>query len=166
MSLYYTRIASPVGPLLAAGPGEVLHCLYFSQGPKAHAPHADWREDAAPFRDLARQLEAYFAGELRRFDLALAPQGTDFQRQVWHYLAGIPYGETRTYGQIAQTLQKPGAARAVGLANGANPLSILLPCHRVIGADGSLTGFGGGMAVKDYLLRLEGVPVREQLSLF
>ena len=166
MSLYYTRITSPLGPLLAAGTGTALHYLYFPQGPKAQTAKPDWQEDPGPFRALADQLESYFAKERRSFDLPLVPLGTEFQRQVWDYLAGIPYGETRTYGAIARELQKPGASRAVGLANGANPLPILLPCHRVIGADGTLTGFGGGMAAKEYLLRLEGVSVKEQLSLF
>lgn len=166
MSLSFTRIASPLGPLLAAGTTEALHYLYFPQGPKAQEAWPGWVEDPAPFENVSRQLGEYFAGKRRDFDIPLAPQGTAFQRQVWAYLATIPYGETRSYGEIARHLQKPGASRAVGLANGANPLPIILPCHRVIGADGSLTGFGGGMAAKEHLLRLEGVPVKKQLSLF
>lgn len=166
MSLLYTRIASPLGPLLAAGTPEALHYLFFSKGPKAQEPAPEWREDPAPFAEVARQLGEYFAGQRRDFALPLAPRGSAFQKEVWAYLTTIPYGQTRSYGEIAQHLQKPGASRAVGLANGSNPLPILLPCHRVIGADGSLTGFGGGMAAKEHLLRLEGVPVKAQLSLF
>ena len=105
--------------------------------------------------EAARQLQEYFAGCRREFSLPLAPRGTEFQRQVWHALEGIPYGETRTYGEIARAIGKPKACRAVGMANHRNPLSILVPCHRVVGADGSLTGYGGGLEAKQFLLELE-----------
>ncbi len=103
------------------------------------------------------ELQEYFAGERRVFTVPLAPEGTDFQKQVWRALLTIPYGETRSYGQIAAMIGRPGAARAVGMGNHKNPISILIPCHRVIGADGSLTGYGGGLDIKEYLLRLEGI---------
>ena len=157
--LCYTHIhiPSPVGALLVAGTEEALHFLSFPSGHKSFGPRPDWRQADAPFRAVAAQLEAYFAGELRRFDLPLSLSGTAFQRAVWETLATIPMGETRTYGQIAARLGRPQASRAVGAANGSNPLPIILPCHRVIGASGALTGFGGGLAVKEYLLRHEGV---------
>ena len=111
--------------------------------------------DDTPLAEARRQLEAYFEGELREFDLPLAPQGTGFQLRVWEALRAIPYGETISYGELARRVGDPGAARAVGLANGRNPLPVIVPCHRVIGADGSLTGFGGGLDRKRALLELE-----------
>lgn len=155
--LYYTHIASPLGDLLAAGTDEALHFLSFPTGRKAFGPHPDWQRADAAFHEVRRQLDAYFAGALRRFDLPLRFGGTTFQNSVWRYLAGIPFGETRTYGQIAASLRRPKASRAIGAANGNNPLPIILPCHRVIGAKGSLTGFGGGIPAKAFLLRHEGV---------
>ena len=153
--LYHTHIDSPIGRLLVAGDDVALHFLGFPSGRKAFGPRPEWRRSDRPFRDVRRQLDAYFAGDLRRFDLPLHLSGTAFQNEVWRYLAGIPFGETRTYGEVAVTVGRPRAARAVGAANGANPLPIVLPCHRVIGADGSLTGFGGGLRTKEYLLRHE-----------
>lgn len=111
--------------------------------------------DAEPFEETRRQLDAYFAGELREFDLPLAPDGTPFQHRVWARLREIPYGETTTYGELAQSLGKPTAFRAVGLANGRNPLSVVVPCHRVVGANGDLTGYAGGLQRKEFLLGLE-----------
>ncbi|GHH00294.1 methylated-DNA--[protein]-cysteine S-methyltransferase [Pseudodonghicola xiamenensis] len=157
MRLCYTHIDSPIGRLLVAGDGRALHFLSFPSGSKAFGPRADWRQSDSPFAEVRRQLIAYFAGELRRFDLPLHLAGTTFQNDVWRYLADIPFGETRTYGQIANALGRPKASRAVGAANGSNPLPIILPCHRVIGSNGALTGFGGGVPVKAGLLRLEGV---------
>lgn len=157
MDLCYTHIESPVGALLVAGDDTALHFLSFPTGHKAFSPRPEWRQSDAPFLEVRRQLDAYFAGELCRFDLALRLSGTAFQNSVWQCLAGIPFGETRTYGQIAAMLDRPTASRAVGAANGNNPLPIILPCHRVIGASGSLTGFGGGLPTKEYLLRHEGV---------
>ena len=146
-----TTFHSPIGPLtLHAGDGALTGV---------------WMEDdpdlpqrtgyAPPLAEARIQLEAYFAGDLRVFDLPLAPEGTDFQLRVWKELSKIPYGETISYGELARRVGDPGAARAVGLANGANPLPVIVPCHRVIGADGSLTGYGGGLDRKRRLLELE-----------
>ena len=158
---YFARIGSPVGELLAVGESSereeiALHGIYFAGA--AHAANAipdDAREDAAVFGEVADQLDEYFAGKRRHFDLALAPRGTDFQRAVWAALAKIPYGETTTYSAIARAIGKPLAVRAVGAASGRNPLSIVVPCHRVVGADGSLTGYAGGTANKRRLLDVE-----------
>ncbi|HES58506.1 MAG TPA: methylated-DNA--[protein]-cysteine S-methyltransferase [Firmicutes bacterium] len=121
-----------------------------------HARRPDSSHAGARVAAVARQLEEYFSGERRRFDLELAPQGTPFQQAVWREVSRIPYGETTTYGELAGRLGSPGAVRAVGAANGANPLWIVIPCHRVIGADGTLTGYAAGIAVKRRLLELEG----------
>lgn len=158
--IVHTTIESPVGPLLLAVAGDALHAVEFSASKHPVKRTADWREGDHPLLNHARrQLDEYFAGERRVFDLPLAPQGTDFQRAVWHALATIPYGETASYAQMAARVGKPRAVRAVGAANGRNPLPIVLPCHRVIGADGSLTGFGGGLPVKRFLLELEGANI-------
>ena len=167
--LSYTFMESPIGSLLMAGDNEALHFLSFPSGHKAFGPRPDWYQSETPFAEVRRQLAAYFAGDLQAFDLSLHLSGTDFQNRVWRYLADIPFGETRTYGQIAADLGAPKASRAVGAANGNNPLPIILPCHRVIGANGKLTGFGGGLPTKAYLLRHEGVLPEEanaQLALF
>ena len=148
-------VDSPVGLLTIAGDGHVVTNLRMVDQTYAPADQAAWVEDAAAFPDVVAQLEAYFAGELVVFDVPLALHGTAFQRAVWHALLEIPYGETRTYGELATGLGSPGAARAVGLANGHNPVGIIVPCHRVIGADGSLTGYGGGLEAKRTLLDLE-----------
>ncbi len=154
--MYYTFVPSPVGKLLLAGI-DALSLIGFSRGANPTTPQADWkRADTSLLRQAARQLEQYFAGERRAFDLGLKPSGTPFQLAVLNALATIPYGETRSYGEIAAQIGSPKAVRAVGAANGRNPLPIVLPCHRVIGADGSLTGFGGGLETKRYLLDLEG----------
>ncbi len=155
-ALLYTHVESPVGPLLVAGDETALHYLSFPSGHKSFGPRPEWRPSDAPFAEARRQLDAYFAGDLRDFTLPLDPSGTAFQLSVWHMLTTIPFGQTRTYGQIATALQRPKASRAVGAANGANPLPILLPCHRLIGSTGALTGFGGGLEVKRFLLRHEG----------
>jgi methylated-DNA-[protein]-cysteine S-methyltransferase len=159
--LYWHEIDSPIGRLLLAGDGDSLIQVGFQSGPRPLQPAADWIADGAPFRGAIAQLGEYFAGERRRFDLPLAPQGTEFQRRVWRALTEIPYGETVSYGELARRIGKPSAPRAVGLANGANPLPIIVPCHRVIGADGSLTGFGGGLPIKRKLLALEGAGPEE-----
>lgn len=148
---------SPVGPLTLMSNGKALtHCEF--ENPRYPFEKAPRGED--PIIAKARkQLDAYFAGKLKAFDLPLAPQGTDFQQRVWKALLKIPYGATRSYGQQALAIGSPKAVRAVGLANGRNPIAIIIPCHRVIGANGSLTGYGGGMARKQLLLDLEqGVP--------
>lgn len=155
--IYYQYIDSPVDPLLLAASDAGLHLIEFHspRHPMAHLP--EWQEgDHAVLRAARVQLQEYFSGKRRDFDLPLVPQGTVFQKQVWQTLATIPYGETISYAQLAQRVGKPTAMRAVGAANGRNPLPIVLPCHRVIGADGSLTGFGGGLPTKQFLLQLEG----------
>lgn len=153
--LSYCYTDSPVGPLLLAGNDEALHFLSFPSGHKAFGPRADWVPSDAPFDEVRRQLDAYFAGTLRQFDLPLALSGTDFQNRVWRLLAQIPFGETRSYGEQARLIGRPKASRAVGAANGNNPLPVILPCHRVVGSNGALTGFGGGLPVKEYLLNHE-----------
>jgi methylated-DNA-[protein]-cysteine S-methyltransferase len=151
---YFCEMSSPVGRLLLSG-GEALSGISFRGGSRAAAVAAGWKHDREPFREAIAQLEAYFEGERREFDLALAPQGTAFQRGVWEMLRTIPYGETISYGELAARLGRSGAARAVGAANGRNPIPIVIPCHRVVGSNGSLTGFGGGLDVKRRLLALE-----------
>jgi methylated-DNA-[protein]-cysteine S-methyltransferase len=141
--------------LLLAGDGERLRVLAFSSGSKSRGPDADWVEDARPFADAARQLEGYFQGGRRQFELLLDPQGTEFQLRVWAELRRIPHGETISYGELARRIGNPAASRAVGLANGSNPIAIVIPCHRVVGSTGRLTGFGGGIEVKASLLALE-----------
>ena len=153
----YDVIESPIGPLLVAGDEAGLRHIFFPRGGKALPPEDGWVRDGRPFRELARQLAEYFAGRRRTFELTLAPEGTAFQRATWRALTEIPYGTTLSYGELARRVGRPGASRAVGAANGANPLPIVVPCHRVIGADGSLTGFGGGLPAKRALLALEGV---------
>jgi methylated-DNA-[protein]-cysteine S-methyltransferase len=150
----YRMIDSPIGPLTLAGDGPVLTNLRMVD--QTYAPDsADWELDDRAFPDAVEQLDAYFAGELRDFDLRLEMSGTEFQRRVWNALQTIPYGETRSYGEIAEQIGSPNAFRAVGLANGHNPIAVIVPCHRVIGANGSLTGFGGGLERKSALLDLE-----------
>ncbi len=164
--IYFTHMDSPVGALLLAGEKSALHYLSFPGGNKAFEPSDDWIENAKPFEEVKRQLEAYFAGKLKVFDLPLKLKGTDFQKRIWQALPIIKFGKTQSYGWLAQQVDSPKASRAVGAANGANPIPIILPCHRVIGANGALTGFGGGLPTKKFLLNLEGVNVEgEQLSL-
>ncbi|MGI9322592.1 MAG: methylated-DNA--[protein]-cysteine S-methyltransferase [Pseudomonadales bacterium] len=157
----YTYIESPLGPLLLAGEGEgggeeeCLHYIGFPEGKGRVEPKRDWVEAKQSFAEARRQLAEYFAGERKVFDLALVPTGTPFQLSVLQALAEIPYGATASYRDIAQRIGRPKAVRAVGAANGRNPLPIVIPCHRVVGADGSLTGFGGGLPAKRYLLALE-----------
>jgi methylated-DNA-[protein]-cysteine S-methyltransferase len=150
--MLYTTIDSPLGPLLAAGSEHGLSHLLMDAG-RPPAPGAT-RDDVA-FADLREQLDAYFAGELRDFTTRLAPVGGAFEQRVWSALLTIPYGETLSYGALAHRIGAPRAARAVGLANGRNPIAILIPCHRVIGAGGALTGYAGGLARKRTLLDLE-----------
>ena len=154
---YYTFFDSPIQPLLLTSDGTALTGLFMvahKQGPEIGA---NWMEnpDAAPFAETKRQLTEYFAGTRREFDLPLLPQGTEFQRKVWAELQNIPYGGTQSYGELARKIGSPGASRAVGLANGRNPISIIVPCHRVVGANGKLTGYGGGLPRKAALLELE-----------
>lgn len=150
----YRTIDSPIGPLTLAGEGQVLTHLRMVD--QTYEPSRDdWFLDDRAFPDAVEQLGAYFAGELKHFDLPLEFRGTEFQRRVWTALSTIPYGETRSYGEIAEQIGSPTAYRAVGLANGHNPIAIIVPCHRVIGANGSLTGFGGGLIRKRTLLDME-----------
>ena len=164
----YDVIETPIGPLLVAADEAGLRRISFPERGQARRPEAGWVRDRAPFRQLAGQLQEYFAGKRRSFSLRLAPQGTEFQRATWRALAEIPYGTTISYAELARRVGRPAASRAVGAANGANPLPIVVPCHRVIGANGSLTGFGGGLPTKRALLELEGaecVAPRRQLRL-
>jgi methylated-DNA-[protein]-cysteine S-methyltransferase len=154
--MYWHEIDSPVGPLLRAGTAQALTHVHFQGGPRPLRPAEEWRHASEPFARVQAQLLEYFCGARHTFQLPLAPQGTPFQLRVWRALGTIPYGETLSYGALAQRLGLVGGARAVGLANGANPLPIVVPCHRVIGSDGSLTGFGGGLHIKRALLALEG----------
>lgn len=153
--MHYCEMASPVGPLLLIAGEEGLRRICFRNGSHPLPPAAGWTRAGERFRAVIIQLEAYFAGELQCFDLALALVGTPFQREVWSTLRSIPYGETVSYGELARQVGRPKAYRAVGAANGRNPIPIVIPCHRVIGSDGSLTGFGGGLAIKRRLLELE-----------
>jgi methylated-DNA-[protein]-cysteine S-methyltransferase len=162
----YTYVDSPLGELLLAGEEGALHLVSFPSGKARRRPEPGWTEDAAPFRAAAKQLREYFAGKRERFELELAPAGTAFQLAVWRGLRRIPYGRTWSYAELAARIGRPKAMRAVGAANGANPLPIVVPCHRVIGADGSLTGFGGGLPAKRLLLELEGaLPSEAQRTL-
>lgn len=151
---HYRIVDSPIGPLTLAGEGRVLTNLAMAE--QTHEPErAEWIRDDTEFGDVAEQLKAYFAGQLQQFDVHLELSGTPFQRAVWDALRRIPYGQTQSYGEIARAIGSPNASRAVGLANGRNPIAIIVPCHRVIGANGSLTGFGGGLDRKSALLELE-----------
>jgi methylated-DNA-[protein]-cysteine S-methyltransferase len=161
MTRRYAQIESPLGPLLLVADDAGLREILFVNGRHHAQPESAWIEDQAPFAEAVRQLEAYFAGELENFDLRLAPQGTPFQLEVWRRLCDIPYGETISYGALAGRIGNPKASRAVGLANGSNAIPIVIPCHRVIGSNGKLTGYGGGLPIKEKLLALE----RRQLRL-
>lgn len=150
--VFYTTMDTPLGELLLTGDGRSLTGLAMVPAP---AEREGWRCDPAPFREAVSQLNKYFAGELREFALPLAPAGTPFQRRVWRALTTVPYGTTTSYGVLAAEIGVPTGSRAVGMANGRNPLSIVVPCHRVIGANGSLTGYAGGLDRKQFLLSLE-----------
>lgn len=157
MTTYYTYFDSPIQPLLLTSNGTALTGIFMVA--HKHGPEIEkaWvlSDDAAPFPEAKRQLEAYFTRQLTEFDLPLALAGTDFQRRVWDELRRIPYGQTTTYGELARRIGNPNASRAVGLANGRNPLSIIVPCHRVVGANGKMVGYAGGLGRKETLLALE-----------
>jgi methylated-DNA-[protein]-cysteine S-methyltransferase len=153
--VYYSWFASPVGCLLLAGSSARLSLVSFAAGKRARSVDPEWRLDNSAFLEVVDQLQSYFAGERTNFDLPLLLEGTDFQKKVWTALQEIPYGETISYKKLAETVGSPKGVRAVGAANGANPIPIIIPCHRVIGHDGSLTGFGGGLPLKKQLLELE-----------
>lgn len=166
-SRVHTVIDSPYGPLTLVATDDVLSGLYMSDQRHRPAEETFGERDDAPFPETLRQLAAYFAGESTRFDLPLRLDGTPFQRRVWAGLQEIPYGTTLSYGELADRIGAPGASRAVGLANGKNPISIIVPCHRVIGAGGGLTGYGGGLDRKRRLLTFErGEAGAEQVGLF
>jgi methylated-DNA-[protein]-cysteine S-methyltransferase len=163
--IQYRTIDSPIGPLTLAGRGSLLTNLRMVD--QTYEPsHAGWSPEPSAFAKAVDQLHAYFAGELTDFDIELDLRGTEFQQRVWKALLTIPYGETRSYGEIAEQIGAPGCARAVGLANGHNPIAIVVPCHRVIGANGSLTGYGGGLDRKRSLLELEKRRTSVDLTLF
>jgi methylated-DNA-[protein]-cysteine S-methyltransferase len=155
----HTVMDSPVGPLTLVATDGVLCGLYMEEQRHRPTPEVFGPRDDTHSRDAIEQLDAYFAGDLEKFDVELTMAGTEFQRRVWTELRNIPYGETISYGELAERLGRPTASRAVGLANGKNPISIIVPCHRVIGSTGSLTGYGGGLPKKRFLLSFEqGVP--------
>jgi methylated-DNA-[protein]-cysteine S-methyltransferase len=156
----YTTLDSPLGELTLTASAGAIDGLFMDGQRHRPAGVERWMRDDPPFAPAAAQLARYFAGERVDFDLPLRPRGTPFQQRVWAALREIPYGETVSYGELARRLGTPGASRAVGLANGRNPISIVIPCHRVIGADGSLTGYGGGLARKSWLLEHEGAVQR------
>jgi methylated-DNA-[protein]-cysteine S-methyltransferase len=153
--LLYTQVDSPIGELLLTGYGRALHGLYMQEGRRPVRIPRTWIRAEEPFAEAGAQLTEYFDGRRREFELPLAPSGTPFQIRVWNALREIPYGRTASYGEIARQVGVPSAPRAVGVANGLNPIAVIVPCHRVIGADGSLTGFGGGLERKRTLLDLE-----------
>ncbi len=155
---HYDWLPSPIGELLLISDGDADRSVHLGELRAFTESTAKWTRGRKPAlrRAYSAQLGAYFAGELKEFDLPLLLEGTEFQRKVWEALCGIPYGVTTSYGELARRLGEPQASRAVGLANGSNPISIVVPCHRVIGANGSLTGYGGGLERKEWLLKHEG----------
>jgi len=157
MTVRYTIVPSPIDDLLLTSDGGALTRLHMTPHRGRHGIGDDWvrDDDERVLAEARRQLDTYFAGNLSAFDLPLDPAGTPFQVQVWQQLTRIPYGQTISYGELARRIENPSASRAVGLANGRNPIAVIVPCHRVIGADGSLTGFGGGLDRKRALLSLE-----------
>lgn len=161
---YYDYLDSPIGKLLLTSDGNALTSIGFPRGKakRRHLPH--WTHRPTLFTAVRDQLMAYFQGELQVFDLPLAPAGTTFQQAVWDALLSIPYGETTSYGELARQIGKPRASRAVGAANGRNPIPIIIPCHRVIGMNGKLVGFGGGLETKKRLLAIEQAHQAPQLA--
>ena len=164
VTMLFRYIESPIGQLLLAGDERGLKYIGFPQGKGKLSPQETWQHDAECFADAEMQLCEYFQGKRKRFDLKLAPTGTPFQLTVLQALQTIPAGETRSYLEIARQIGRPAAIRAVGAANGRNPLPIVIPCHRVIGSDGSLTGFGGGLKTKLFLLQLEGAKLNQTIQ--
>ena len=164
--LYYDYVKSPVGDFLVAGTDKALHFSGFTTGHQQREPADDWIRDNQPLVYAIPQFQAYFASEPVDFNVPLNPVGTHFQQLVWTALQSVKFGHTASYGDIAKLIGKPGASRAVGAANAANHLPIVIPCHRIIGANGSLTGFGGGLDTKERLLQHEGIGIHQnQLSL-
>ena len=153
--LLYTRMDSPIGELVLTGDGRALRGLHMTRGRHPLTVEPDWHEADHAFEEVRAQLADYFAGRRTSFDVPLALEGTTFQLEVWRGLLEIDYGETISYGELARRIGRPRAVRAVGLANGRNPIAVIVPCHRVIGANGTLTGYGGGLDNKRLLLDLE-----------
>ena len=153
--MYYDYLETKMGPLLLAGNEKGLYYIEFQHGKRPVNIEADWQHNGATLKEAKRQLQAYLQGDLSHFDLPLQLRGTDFQKQVWQALQSIPYGETISYQSLAQHIGRPKAMRAVGSANGKNSLCIVIPCHRVIGSNGSLTGYAGGVEIKRWLLQHE-----------
>ena len=161
--MYYCFLDTPIGELLLAGEDGALSMIGFPKGSMRREPEADWIFNEKPLADACTQLREYFAGERQAFDIPLKLDGTDFQVSVLEALQEIPYGQTTSYGEIAKRIGRPKAVRAVGAANGRNPIPIVVPCHRVIGSTGDLTGFGGGLDTKEALLRLEAEHTQDLL---
>jgi len=161
--MYYCYLETPIGELLLAGENDALSMIGFPKGSMRRDPESDWIYNEKPLAKARQQLQEYFAGNRKDFDLPLRLDGTEFQVKVLKALQKIPYGETVSYGEIAKRIGKPKAVRAVGAANGRNPIPIIVPCHRVIGSSGDLTGFGGGLDTKEALLRLEAEHTQDLL---
>lgn len=161
--MYYCYLDTPIGELLLAGDDDALSLIGFPKGSMRREPEPDWIFNEQRLANACQQLREYFAGERREFDLSLQLDGTEFQVSVLEALQEIPYGETTSYGEIAKRIGRPKAVRAVGAANGRNPIPIVVPCHRVIGSTGDLTGFGGGLDTKEALLRLEAEHTQDLL---
>ncbi len=161
--MYYCYLDTPIGELLLAGEDGALSMIGFPKGSMRRDPESDWIYNEKPLSEARQQLQEYFAGERKAFDLPLQLYGTEFQVSVLEALQKIPYGETVSYGEIAKRIGKPKAMRAVGAANGRNPIPIVVPCHRVIGSSGDMTGFGGGIDTKEALLRLEAENTQDLL---
>jgi methylated-DNA-[protein]-cysteine S-methyltransferase len=163
--MFYRYYDSPIGRLLLAADDAGLRQLLMDIEDKPWRIGEHWREATSELDTVCQQLDEYFAGRRRQFELRLAPQGTPFQQAVWQALLSIPFGHTSCYSALAEQIERPKAVRAVGAANGANPISVIIPCHRVIGRDGSLTGYAGGLPRKALLLQLEGAQLPEQTKL-
>ena len=163
---YYDTYASPIGGMLLAATDDGLAGVYFDRQKHHPGKGRDWKRDPANLhlKRARAQVAEYFAGKRREFDLALDPAGTDFQKAVWSAISGVPFGQTITYGELARRAGVPGSARAAGAATGCNPIGLVVPCHRIMGSDGSLTGYAGGLAKKRALLTLEGVLNGELLA--
>lgn len=155
MQIYYDQMPSPIGPLFLVADDEGLREIRFELERRAHTPLEGWEHSPQKLAPVRRQLDEYFAGKRQTFELPLKPLGTEFQQAVWQALTTIPYALTTSYGQLSQQIDRPKASRAVGAANGRNPIPIIIPCHRVIGSNGTLTGFAGGLAAKQWLLEME-----------
>jgi methylated-DNA-[protein]-cysteine S-methyltransferase len=162
--MIYTVLDSPVGSLILTSNGEGINGLFMEKYKGGPKPIDDWIRDDALFREAIDQLKAYFAGKLTEFDLPLATGGAPFQQRVWTELRKIPYGSTVSYGELARRIDSPKASRAVGAANGSNPISIIIPCHRVIGSNGKLTGYGGGIERKKFLLEFEAQTLAKRIA--